>query len=490
MAFLKSNVAPEWTREKRSGLSSRSPLPRIHTARAAGGMPVCKAGDGPRQLQSDLTRRGRPPQTMAGEESPTQALWGLLAQWEQMGRQPPATAVAESSPSEKSEFVAEINSSIDKVPAEDWNACVMGSGTVNPFLLWEFLHALEESGSASRYTGWLPQHVVIKSADGSILGCCPLYLKGHSQGEYVFDHSWANAAAYMGHRYYPKLQCCVPFTPVTGARLLVKPGPLAKQVTVALARTLRMLADELKVSSMHVTFNNEADWHTLQHEGFLPRVGVQYHWRNQGYKSFNDFLMELRQPKRKSIRQERKCLEKAGLTARRLQGDDIRPCHWDHFFEFYRDTCDRKWGEAYLTKDFFYRIGELMSEKVVLVLAEDGHDNPVAGALNLVGSDTLYGRNWGKSFRLRAKHLHFELCYYQAIDAAIEMGLSRVEAGAQGQHKIQRGYLPQPTLSSHYIRIPELRSLIDTALTDERTGMRSAIDALTAAESPFKVHPK
>lgn len=429
---------------------------------------------------------GQQTSTTTGDSTP-RSIWDFVPQWQQT-EQSPQEKVADPPSVDETEYVAEVIPSISKVSADEWNKCVKGSDDFNPFLLWEFLNALEESGSVSRNTGWYPQHIVIRSADKAIHGCCPLYLKTHSYGEYVFDHSWANAASYMGHHYYPKLQSCVPFTPVPGPRLLVKPGPIAAEITVVLTKALKALADELKVSSLHITFNSEADWNTLQQQDFLPRMGLQYHWHNQDYTTFDDFLMELRQSKRKSIRQERKCLEKAGLKAQRLRGDDIRPLHWDRFYEFYIDTCGRKWGDPYLRKDFFHQLGDALGDKVVLVMAEDDSGHPVAGALNMVGADALYGRNWGKRYSLDVNHLHFELCYYQAIEAAIEMGLSRVEAGAQGEHKIQRGYLPQPTFSSHYIRIPRLRAMLDTALEQERQGMQTAIDQLTAAASPFKKH--
>ncbi|KAK9837165.1 hypothetical protein WJX81_007626 [Elliptochloris bilobata] len=368
----------------------------------------------------------------------------------------------------------ELIASIEQVSEEEWDACATqgGHGETNPFVLHSFLHALEASRSAVKEEGWLPQHVLLQDDLGRLLACCPLYLKSHSQGEYVFDHSWAQSAYHMGIRYYPKLQSCSPFSPVTGARLLVRDPSNAPALTVALARTLQQVADEYKVSSLHITFNTEEEWRALEGEGFLSRIGLQYHWVNRDYASFEDFLAALKQSKRKSIRQERKSVSASGLVLRRLSGCEITPKIWEAFYRFYRNTTDAKWGQAYLTRDFFHRLGETMGDRVVLATAAEADGTPVAGALNLRGSHALFGRNWGCTREV--KHLHFELCYYQALDAAIQLKLPRVEAGAQGEHKIQRGYLPSKTYSSHYIRDPMLRGAVANFLRRERAQLSGA----------------
>ncbi|KAK9828957.1 hypothetical protein WJX72_003039 [[Myrmecia] bisecta] len=383
---------------------------------------------------------------------------------------------------------AQVISSIYQVSQEEWDACATGSGELNPFLLWSFLKALEDSQSAVREQGWLPQHVLVRNeTTNELLGCCPMFLKLHSYGEYVFDHGWASAAARMGMPYYPKLQSCVPFTPVTGQRMMVKAGPHSTAIRKAMAETLIGIADELQVSGLHVTFNTEEEWAQAGALGYLQRTGIQYHWENRGYHVFDDFLMELKQSKRKNIRQERKGVANAGLRMQRLTGDDLKAKHWDAFFKFYRNTTDRKWGQPYLTREFFHQLGETMPDRVMLVVAEESGGGPlVAGALNLIGSEALYGRNWGCGHGPTIKHLHFELCYYQAIEAAIELGLARVEAGAQGEHKIQRGYLPSLTYSSHYIRNEVLRDAIDKALRRERMQIAYTLEALTQQASPFK----
>lgn len=378
--------------------------------------------------------------------------------------------------------------SISEVKQADWDACAIAGGEMNPFLLWSFLNALEESGSAVKAQGWIPQHVLLyDDSTSELMGCVPLYLKTHSYGEYVFDHSWASTHMRCGLPYYPKLQSCVPFTPVTGNRLLVKPGPNAAAVTKALAKGLLELTDQFAVSSLHLTFNTAEESNALADVGYLQRSGIQYHWENRGYTTFEDFLADLKQSKRKNIRQERKSVANAGLKVKRLTGDDIKPAHWEAFYQGYINTTDRKWGQAYLTHDFFHCLGQAMSEKVLLVMAEDADTGkPMAGALNLIGSDALFGRNWGCMYGSAIKNLHFELCYYQAIEAAIERGLSRVEAGAQGEHKIQRGYLPSLTYSSHYIRDGRVSAAIEDYLRRENHQIMYQLDGLTMQASPYK----
>ncbi|MGK9237130.1 GNAT family N-acetyltransferase [Inquilinus limosus] len=370
-------------------------------------------------------------------------------------------------------------SDITAIDASAWDAC---AGPDNPFLSHAFLSALEESGSATAEAGWLPQHLVLEEPDGRLLGAVPLYLKGHSYGEYVFDHSWARAYEQAGGRYYPKLQSAVPFTPVTGPRLLVRPGAPAATAEL-LIRGLEQAALAHKVSSLHVTFPTEADWSRFGEAGWLQRIGEQYHWENEGYGSFDDFLATLNSRRRKDIRKERQRAVEGGIRLTALTGDDLKPQHWDAFFRFYRNTSDRKWGDPYLTRDFFARIGETMADRIALVMAEkDGRW--IAGALNLIGSDTIYGRNWGCDGR-DYPFLHFEACYYQAIDFAIARGLKRVEAGAQGGHKVMRGYRPVRTYSAHWIRDPGFRRAVADFLARETRAVDAGIEDL-AEHLPFR----
>lgn len=371
---------------------------------------------------------------------------------------------------------------IAEIPASGWDAC---AGPDNPFLSHAFLDALEVSGSATAATGWLPQHLALEDAGGRLLGVAPLYLKGHSYGEYVFDHGWADAYERAGGRYYPKLQCAVPFTPVTGKRLLVHPdiGPDGgAAIADALISGMLELARRHKVSSVHVTFPTRGEWERFGDSGFLQRMGQQFHWENQGYASFDDFLAALSSRKRKTIRKEREAAVAGGIEIHTLTGAAIEKRHWDAFFRFYISTSDRKWGAPYLTREFFDLVGARMAEKIVLVMAEK-NGRPIAGALNLRGADTLYGRNWGCAGDF--PFLHFEACYYRAIDFAIAHGLKRVEAGAQGQHKIQRGYLPSPTYSAHWIRDPGFKRAVSDFLTRERRAVAHEMGEL-AELSPFR----
>jgi hypothetical protein len=352
---------------------------------------------------------------------------------------------------------------IDRIEARAWDACV---GPDQPFLSHAFLSALEDSGSASQRTGWLPLHLVVESG-GDLIGCAPMYLKSHSYGEYVFDWGWANAYERAGGKYYPKLQVSVPFTPVPGPRLLVRPGQGAA-ARATLAHGLVSAAEQLGVSSLHVTFCREDEWRELGRAGLLQRQGVQYHWHNRGYQSFDDFLGVLKSSKRKTIRKERARVGEQGLRLEVLTGAALTPDIWDAFYPFYRSTVDKRWGSAYLTRRFFERLGETMPEQVVLIMARH-QGRYVAGALNLKSADTLYGRVWG--CRREFEFLHFEACYYQAIEFAIERGLARVEAGAQGPHKLQRGYQPVPTYSAHWIRDPGFRAAVERFLAQERAEM-------------------
>ena len=387
-------------------------------------------------------------------------------------------------------FTVKVHPRIADIPAAEWDAC---AGADNPFLCHAFLEALESSGSATAESGWLPQHLALEAPGGGgssrLLGVAPLYLKSHSYGEYVFDWGWANAYERAGGRYYPKLQCAVPFTPATGPRLLVRPdAPDPDAVAQGLTAAMVELAQRHKASSVHVTFPTRGEWERLGEAGFLLRQGQQFHWENHAYRNFDDFLNELASRKRKQIRRERRDATADGaLAIRALTGRDIEPRHWDAFFRFYRQTSSRKWGSAYLTRRFFDLIGERMADRIVLMMAERTADKRlVAGALNLIGRDALYGRNWGAV--VDVPFLHFEMCYYQAIDFAIERGLARVEAGAQGEHKIQRGYLPTPTYSAHWIRDPGFRRAVSDFLCRERDAVGYEMAALSDL-SPFRRGP-
>uniref|UniRef100_A0A7N0U6H5 Acyl-CoA N-acyltransferase n=1 Tax=Kalanchoe fedtschenkoi TaxID=63787 RepID=A0A7N0U6H5_KALFE len=374
-------------------------------------------------------------------------------------------------------ILVSVASSILDVASKDWDACALdatGLESFNPFITHGFLSSLEESGSAVKETGWIPQHIVARDESQNILGVIPLYLKSHSYGEYVFDRSWADAYYSYGARYYPKLQCCVPFTPVTSPRILIRDSAYKDQVFDILASALKNLVQKLQVSSLHITFPSESEWIRLKSKGFMQRVGMQYHWKNRDYKNFDEFLMDMKQSKRKNIRQERKKIGEQNLTMKRLRGDEIKARHWDSFYKFYRNTTDNKWGSAYLTREFFHIMGSKMGDQVMLVVAEDG-DHLVAGALNLIGGDTIYGRLWGCDPRVYYPSLHFEACYYQAIEAAIELKLNKVEAGAQGEHKIQRGYLPVMTYSSHYLSDKEFGRVIEDFLQREKAQVSQSV---------------
>jgi predicted N-acyltransferase len=370
-----------------------------------------------------------------------------------------------------------LHSAIKEIDPADWDAC---AGDGNPFVSYAFLSAVEDSGSATARTGWMPRHAVLRNESETVVAVAPIYAKSHSYGEYVFDHGWANALERAGEHYYPKLQVAAPFSPVPGPRLLRRPGssvPIA-----AMANALEQACQVHSLSSVHVTFCERDEWLGLGDAGWLRRMGMQFHWENEGYKDFEDFLGALSSRKRKVLRRERRDANAAGLTFHTLSGSDITEKHWDAFFRFYHATVDRKWGSAYLTRKFFSLVGERLAEKVVLMYAEkDG--KPVAGALNLAGSEALYGRNWGCIGDW--PFLHFELCYYRAIDWAIAHGLRRVEAGAQGRHKIQRGYLPKPTYSAHWIAHTGLRRAVANFVEEERAGIEHDMKRL-AEDSPFR----
>ncbi len=385
---------------------------------------------------------------------------------------------------EQGQVVANVVSRIAEIEAEDWDACANPDpATHNPFLSHAFLKALEDSGCVGdKRTGWLPHHIVLNDGHGGIAGCVPCYVKLNSAGEYVFDYGWAEAYQRAGGAYYPKLQAAVPFTPVPGRRLLVRPGPDAERRQKLLAAAAVEVARRLGASSLHLTFVTEEEWRALGAQGFLQRTDQQFHWRNEGYVTFDDFLARLSSRKRKTVRKERAEALGRGLTIERITGADLREEHWDAFFAFYQDTGNRKWGHPYLNRRFFSLLGEAMADRCLLVMAK--RDNRyIAGALNLIGGDCLYGRYWGA-----IEHhpcLHFEVCYYQAIDYAIEHGLARVEAGAQGEHKLARGYMPVTTYSAHWIANAAFRTAIANYLDSEREHVAETVEAL-AELGPYR----
>lgn len=364
-----------------------------------------------------------------------------------------------------------------------WNAALAASGEpYNPFVDHRFLNALEASGSVRPGTGWAPAHVALETGDGRPVGFAPCYLKSHSRGEYVFDQGFAEAYERAGGRYYPKLQVSAPFTPATGPRLLAAPGFDRETAEAGLAAALRGLMRQTGASSIHVTFATERQRALLVGEGFLPRDDQQFHWRNDAYGSYDDFLASLASRKRKQLKRERREALGADITIRHVTGAEIREADWDAFFAFYMDTGSRKWGRPYLNRGFFSLVSQAMPEAILLVMAErDGR--PIAGALNFIGGDALFGRYWGAI----EDHpfLHFEVCYHQAIDAAIARGLARVEAGAQGEHKLARGYRPVVTRSAHLFADQGLARAVADYLKRERAYVAQAQEELEAA-TPFR----
>jgi predicted N-acyltransferase len=375
-----------------------------------------------------------------------------------------------------------VLSSIGEVSAEAWDACANPADlSYNPFVAHDFLAALEESASVSPRAGWQPQHLIAESG-GEIVGAMPCYLKSHSRGEYVFDHGWAEAYERAGGSYYPKLQVAVPFTPAAGRRLLVRAGASDDLVRSALAQGLTALCDRRQASSAHVTFLPETEWRFLGAREFLQRTDQQFHWQNAGYESFDAFLAALASRKRKTIRRERREATAADITIHWLTGSDLTESVWDAFFAFYMQTGSRKWGRPYLTRSFYSLVGERMRDRVLLIMAKRA-GRWIAGAINFIGADTLFGRHWGATEH--HPFLHFEICYYQAIAFAIERGLTRVEAGAQGEHKLARGYLPTTTYSAHFIADPALRRAVADYLKRERIYVAAAGEELIAA-APFR----
>lgn len=371
--------------------------------------------------------------------------------------------------------VVEAAPSISAIKHAEWDGLTATApNRYNPFVQHAFLAALERSGSVGAGTGWTPFHLTVRRG-GALIAAAPAYLKDHSYGEYVFDHGWADAYARAGGRYFPKLVGAVPFTPAPGPRLLGA-GDAERAI---LAQSLIAAADQAGLSSVHVNFIDDDE--PLLRAGFLARRGVQFHWLNRGYASYDDFLDGLASRKRKALKRERREAAQ-GLTFRRLTGADIEEKHWDLFWRFYQDTGSRKWGHPYLTRSFFSILGETMRDQILLVFAESG-GRPIAGALNMIGGDALYGRYWGRTED--RPFLHFEVCYHQAIDFAIEKGLSRVEAGAQGEHKLARGYEPVLTRSCHWIADPGFRAAVARYLEAERAQVEAECVAL-AAETPYR----
>jgi uncharacterized protein len=402
------------------------------------------------------------------------------------------------------EVTLRVANSLKEVAAEAWDACanpVMGrdhgngadlasredqenalEDQYNPFISYDFLSSLELSQSVRTRGGWQPLHLLAEDSNGTLVGAVPCYAKTHSQGEYVFDHGWAEAYERAGGNYYPKLQVSVPFTPATGRRLLVRPGPEADAVRGALADSLMDICRRSNASSAHVTFPTQPEWDLLGRRGFLKRTHQQFHWENAGYDSFDAFLAALASRKRKTIRREREDALSAGISVHWLTGTDLTESVWDAFFDFYMETGSRKWGRPYLTRPFYSMVGEKMRDRILLVMAKR-NGRWIAGAINFIGSHTLFGRHWGAVEH--HQFLHFELCYYQAIQYAIEHKLARVEAGAQGEHKISRGYLPTTTYSAHYIVDPGLRRAIEDFLKHERAYVAAA-GAELAETAPFR----
>lgn len=373
-----------------------------------------------------------------------------------------------------------IHKRIAEIGRDAWDACAAPTG--NPFVSYDFLDCLEEAGCAVERTGWGPQHLSLADADGRVAAVMPLYVKSHSQGEYIFDHAWADAWERAGGSYYPKLLTAAPFTPATGQRFLARPDVDAENAWSRLLGGALTLCEKYGTSGFHVNFLTEGEWRWAGEQGLGLREGQQFHWVNRGYADFDAFLGDLSSGRRKTIRRERREAQ-ADLEIHALTGADLTEEHWDAFYAFYMDTGSRKWGRPYLNRRFFSLLGERMADRVLLVMARR-HGHWIAGALNLIGEETLFGRNWGCVEDV--PFLHFELCYYQAIQWAIDHGLKRVEAGAQGEHKIARGYLPSPVYSAHYISDPRFRAAVMDFLENERLQVEARMEWLEEGYSPFK----
>jgi predicted N-acyltransferase len=374
----------------------------------------------------------------------------------------------------------ELVSNLINVDKDQWNRINV---TNHPFTSYEFLTSLELSHSVCPKTGWTPQHIVIKDNKNILIGALPNYLKMHSYGEYIFDHSWANAFENAGGQYYPKLLSAIPFTPATGPRFLIRDDNVDKdKIFELLINTIENLVKNNNLSSAHINFLSKDVSTKLNHKNWIERKGLQFHWHNKEYKTFNDFLEKLKSTKRKAIKKERQKIFNFDIKIERITGNDLTDQMWDSFYEFYLNTIDKKWGGAYLTKNFFYLINQNMKDRVLLVIAKQ-HDKIVAAALNFIGDDTLYGRNWGSIVDI--PFLHFELCYYQAIEFAIERKIKKVEAGAQGDHKIQRGYIATSTYSCHYINNPSFTDAIKNFVKMEAKEINKQIEIINQLGSPY-----
>ena len=383
------------------------------------------------------------------------------------------------------DWTLETIASLDEISSMEWDACACACACdkpANPFVSHRFLHALEASESACPDTGWYPQHLVLRDQDAQVRAVVPAYLKNHSRGEYVFDHGWAEAFHRAGGQYYPKLQVSVPFTPATGPRLLIKPTDNITAVYQALNQGLQTLCTRNHLSSAHITFMPEDQAQMMSDLGWLLRTDTQFHWQNHNYGCFDDFLAVLSSRKRKNIRKERAAVEKLGFSFELISGDDLKEQHWDSFFAFYQDTGERKWGTPYLTRSFFSLVSHYMADDILLIMVKRG-DRYIAGALNFIGQDTLFGRYWGTLEDHQG--LHFETCYYRAMEYAIEHGLKTVEAGAQGPHKLARGYVPVTTWSAHHISNPDFSAAVQDYLKHERSHVAEDIAELSN-QAPFR----
>ena len=375
-----------------------------------------------------------------------------------------------------------VENSIENIGKKNWNNCANHeASSYNPFVSYEFLNALEKSNSVNGDSGWYTSFFVAKDKDDKIIGCTPAYLKNNSSGEYVFDYSWAEAYQRVGRSYYPKLQISIPFTPVSTPKLLTK-DQNDVDTKVFMLQAIEDFCSEHAISSAHLTFLNEKELNTLQNKKWLIRTDQQFHWFNDNYNDFNDFLSDLSSRKRKNIKKERDEANKNGLVIEALNHKEIQEFHWDEFYKFYIDTSMRKWGQPYLNRDFFSLIGQTLSENILLIMVKN-NNKYIAGALNFIGGDTIYGRNWGCIED--HKNLHFEVCYYRAIDFAINNKLKKVEAGAQGAHKISRGYQPSKTFSAHWIKDIDFFEAISNYLKDERVYIQENIEKLNEY-IPFK----
>ena len=374
----------------------------------------------------------------------------------------------------------ELVSSLADVNRNEWDSLNTSN---HPFTSYDFLNSLEMSESVTAKTGWNPQHIIIKNNTGNIIGASPNYLKMHSYGEYIFDHAWANAFENAGGQYYPKLLSAIPFTPATGPRVLIDPkNPDNNKIFKLIINMFEAIVQNNNLSSAHINFITDNLSKKLNNEKWIKRKGLQFHWHNRDYNSFDDFLSKLKSSKRKAIRKERRTIMNNNLVIQKVTGNELNNEIWDSFYNFYLNTIDKKWGGAYLTKSFFYLINETMKNKILLIIAKQ-NNKIIAGALNFIGSNTLYGRNWGSIVDI--PFLHFELCYYQAIEYAIDNNIKKVEAGAQGHHKIQRGYVAESTYSRHLIQNESFAKAVRNFVQLETKEIDKQIQLINEQSSPY-----